>query len=570
MDKSELDKFIRRVNTKIPTRKEWMVEIATIPIKDLMDIVNKTTLISKDLKEGKITLQKVFISKISHVVSYMKDNPTLINLTEEEREKLNNLESDLIIVTPPTPMSEGKKIRTYSGTSSERSASSRSTRKTAKAKSIATGVNQGNDTLSTNSIDFMNSEAFQLPSNPQIQDQIEPGEPSGHSTPIETETVGQKTIIEVIKESTQPETSDQLKEVEVVPSTSKGITNEKKNIELHLSKDDCISESSEEEQDIPSIEGLEGLDEVMDSPPRNPLKRKFGSIDLHKETIKVRLDKTRKIKKVFHRVEEKPIPSSWKPWSSSLMDPIVLVTHISIPPSKLMQEISQALKSKALEAFPAKIIKGRDAIRVVCSDLQDIQLAKSSLLAWNCDLTIKNPSCFDPKIKLTKIPMNIETDEQATALVDRLMIQNGAGGKGNWSFSMRFASKQLNRTDIIINVSPRIRDFVQERRGKFFFNFKEITVVDYFHVSLCYRCFSYDHSAKLCKNQICCRYCSGSHDGKTCGVKFNKNAYRCDVCKRKGKEENHTPFDWECPEYQRRLRHAIQLINYDYQWIMRE
>lgn len=76
MDKPELDKFIKRVNTKIPTRKEWMAEIASIPIKDLMDIVNKTMLISKDMKEGKITLKKVFISKISHVISYMKDNPT--------------------------------------------------------------------------------------------------------------------------------------------------------------------------------------------------------------------------------------------------------------------------------------------------------------------------------------------------------------------------------------------------------------------------------------------------------------------------------------------------------------
>lgn len=474
-----------------------------------------------------------------------------------------------MIVTPPTPMSEGKKIRTYSGTSSDRSSTNRSKRSTAKAKVNAV-TNHGNDTLSTNSIDFINSEAFQLPSNSQIRDQVELGEPSGSSTPIETEPVGQKTVIEVIKESTQPELDEQMIEMEVVPSTSKGITNEEKKVELNLSKEDNISEISDEEEDIPSIEGLERLDELMDSPPRNQLKRKFGSIDLHKETIKVRLDKTRKIKKVFHRVEEKPIPSSWKPWSSSLMDPLILVTHSSVPPANLMLEISQALKSKALEAFPAKIIKGRDAVRVICSDLQDIQLAKSSLLAWNCELTIKNPSCFDPKVKLTKIPMNIETDEQATALVDRLMIQNGAGGKGNWSFAMRFASKQLNRTDIIINISPRIRDFVQERRGKFFFNFKEIKVVDYFHVSLCYRCFSYDHSARLCKNQICCRYCSGSHDGKTCGVKFNKNAYRCDVCKRKGREENHTPFDWECPEYQRRLRHAIQLINYDYQWIMRE
>ncbi|XP_053211771.1 uncharacterized protein LOC128395378 [Panonychus citri] len=495
MSELNIDKFVRKINNRVPTRKDYFTEIAKIPTRELTTIIRNISTVYEELEKKTISISQSAIGKMSHIITYARDNMEKLNLLEAEVDIIKSFSEDKFVRTPPVTTIEKEPINTYSR--------------------------------------------------------------SDIVSPCESVT-GDSEISELINKTSDEPGPSWRKDDEIsIPSIS-GIQLPKTTV---IDEDDLNDEQLEEE----------AVMDIDSDQPERQLKRKFGTIDLHRENVKVRLDNVRKVKKVFHRVEDKPIPDKWKPWSTALMEPLILINHPSIPPFKLLVEISQALKSKALEAFPARIIRGRDAVRVVCSDLQDIQLARKSLLEWRSDLIIKKPSCYDPKVKMAKIPKIIETDEEAVKLVDEIMIQNGAGGKGNWSFVHRLVNRPIRKTDIIISITPRIRDFVQERRGKFFYDFKEIIITDFFHVRMCYRCFSYEHIAKMCKNQLRCQYCTGSHDSKTCGVKNQPQSYQCDVCKQKGNPNiNHTPFDWECQEYQKRLRQAIQLVNYDYQWIMRE
>lgn len=66
-------------------------------------------------------------------------------------------------------------------------------------------------------------------------------------------------------------------------------------------------------------------------------------------------------------------------------------------------------------------------------------------------------------------------------------------------------------------------------RGNLLVALDSCRVYEDIYISRCFRCNSYHHTSKYCKNNVSCPLCSEPHDMKDCKVK-NENLYKCSNC----------------------------------------
>lgn len=88
-----------------------------------------------------------------------------------------------------------------------------------------------------------------------------------------------------------------------------------------------------------------------------------------------------------------------------------------------------------------------------------------------------------------------------------------------------------------------------------------VHVKDYADVVRCYKCQSYGHVAKYCKDKLCCGFCAGEHDRRQCSADQSLPEV-CRACKRFGKPANHSVTFKECPAYLRAVEESIRRTEY--------
>ncbi|XP_053202140.1 uncharacterized protein LOC128387029 [Panonychus citri] len=303
----------------------------------------------------------------------------------------------------------------------------------------------------------------------------------------------------------------------------------------------------------------------------NPLKRKFINFNLHRENIQIEYDTTKKIRKTVYKQEEMPIPSQWKPWSAFLMEPIFLIKHESLKPAEIRDTIIKNIEQGKLPAIIGTFITGKDALRIKSPDNLTRKNNMAKLKEWLPELQILKPKVFDPKIRLIRVKYEGSlTDLEAMKnMITNIWQTAELHEAGDYSIDAAYTSNLLNHIDIIITVSPSVRDKIHEKRGVIYYLGNEIKIADYFTVTSCPRCFSYQHREKHCQAQQRCKLCSLLHAWRECPNINKPELYNCINCKGSQKNYQHSADDWDCPTYQKKLREAIQLINYEYRWIIK-
>ncbi|XP_053203680.1 uncharacterized protein LOC128388317 [Panonychus citri] len=322
-----------------------------------------------------------------------------------------------------------------------------------------------------------------------------------------------------------------------------------------------------------AIQPAEIIITQRETPPltHKPLKRQFINFNLHNENVEITYDTAKKVRKTVYRIEDRPIPSQWKPWSTQLMEPLFLVQHEQLKPVEIRDNIIRAMEAKQLAPILGTFITNNDALRIKSPDNMTRKMNMDNLKQWLPELKILKPKIFDPKIRLAKVFYDGSlTDLSAIKeLVDNIMIAAGVTPDEKYSIEGAYTCNTVNHIDIIIIISPTIRDKFHENRGIIYYMGKEIKIYDYFKVSQCSKCFSFQHKDKKCQNQQVCKYCSSLHHYRECPHNNNKEKMMCINCINNTPEFQHQADEWICPTYQKKLREAIQHINYEYRWIMR-
>lgn len=306
-------------------------------------------------------------------------------------------------------------------------------------------------------------------------------------------------------------------------------------------------------------------------PKYNPIKRKFINFNLHTENLQIEYDTTKKIRKTVYRQEETPIPPQWKPWSPFLMEPIILVKHEQLSPAEIRDNIVKAIETGNLPPVIGTFITSNDALRIKSPDNITRKNNMAKLKEWLPELQILKPRVFDPKIRLIKVKYegSLTDIDSMRNLVDNIWQTSELKEAGKYVIESAYTSNLINHIDIIITISPSVRDKIHDKRGSLYYLGNEIKVTDYFKVSCCPKCYSYQHREKKCQAQQICKFCSLLHNWRECPINNKPNLYSCINCKNSQQDHQHSADDWNCPCFQKKLREAIQLINYEYRWIIR-
>ena len=128
------------------------------------------------------------------------------------------------------------------------------------------------------------------------------------------------------------------------------------------------------------------------------------------------------------------------------------------------------------------------------------------------------------------------------------------------SFKILFIKEDTRRpgfSTAVVRVDPEIYHLIQSSSYRLFIDFSRCRVHERFFSKQCYNCQKFRHQSMECQlksqGKQVCRYCSGSHDGRTCPHKSNTSMYKCANC-----GGNHTSTYRDCPVLKSEVNNIIQ------------
>ena len=119
-------------------------------------------------------------------------------------------------------------------------------------------------------------------------------------------------------------------------------------------------------------------------------------------------------------------------------------------------------------------------------------------------------------------------------------------------------NKVQDKNEVILKVSPKIRDQIMKNRGEIYIQYQMCKAEDYIYVHQCYKCQKFGHSFNNCKAEVVtCLYCAGNHRSKECNSKHKKDLYKCANC-----ALNHCSNSSKCTEYRYQVEKLIKNTKY--------
>ncbi|XP_053200441.1 uncharacterized protein LOC128385587 [Panonychus citri] len=175
---------------------------------------------------------------------------------------------------------------------------------------------------------------------------------------------------------------------------------------------------------------------------------------------------------------------------------------------------------------------------------------------WNTTI----PPLHDPQIKI----MNVKfTPDNIKQWIERLFIKNK--WKKCWNVAIKHFYKTNNNFDVIIEVDPGLREWIEQRNGLISMGYKKVTVIDYFDVRQCKNCTKFGHMSNKCNQISICPYCGDvNHQNGNCPIKNLPHKWKCPNCNQYGQ----SAFDTKCPKFRERLNFELEKKNYRYKIIM--
>lgn len=292
-----------------------------------------------------------------------------------------------------------------------------------------------------------------------------------------------------------------------------------------------------------------------------------------------RLDERLEIDKLVNTVPHKDMTLSGKTYSDIVKFPKVTgIKNKIITPKVLfirskddkqsMDDIKNTIKSSIkpskLGVNIKRVMKTARGVLIETENDNHLEKLEKSDVFLNNNLVIEKPRKKLPRLLIYDVDKHDDVDET----IEDIYRQN----LNNTNIDLDTFKKEFKcvhqykkrdptdtRTNWVIECSANVRNIIRIR-DRLYIGWQSCRVKDFNPLVRCFKCQSYGHISKFCKNNSVCPHCSEEHELSICPNK--DKAPTCPNCHRVKKESNHALGSSGCPELIRATRIAHERIDY--------
>lgn len=211
-----------------------------------------------------------------------------------------------------------------------------------------------------------------------------------------------------------------------------------------------------------------------------------------------------------------------------------------------------------------RVVKTARGVMVETENVEQLEKFKECRELADKGLVFEKPKKRSPRLMV----YDVEPAEDAVAMIEDIYDQNMADQdidletfKREFKIVHEYKRKDPgdSRLALVVECTARVRNVIR-RNDRIYVGWQSCRIKDYNPLVRCYKCQSFGHVAKYCKNKVVCPHCAEGHEGKECKNK-NRPA-RCANCLSAKKDSGHAIGHPRCPEYVRATKIAHEKIDY--------
>lgn len=175
------------------------------------------------------------------------------------------------------------------------------------------------------------------------------------------------------------------------------------------------------------------------------------------------------------------------------------------------------------------------------------------------------PKKILPKVLIYDLDRQLKDEEISEFICSQNLMEHGIDQrqmKDGFKIVYRTGRRDLPTVNIVAEVDPKIREILLAS-GRVFIDYDSCRVVDYLHVTRCFNCQGYGHSAKYCKKQgpeVCSHCGRAGHGFEKCPRRGEKPS--CANCLAAKRPSDHRVGTMECPMYKRMVEQRASQTYY--------
>nr|CAI5831447.1 unnamed protein product [Callosobruchus analis] len=205
----------------------------------------------------------------------------------------------------------------------------------------------------------------------------------------------------------------------------------------------------------------------------------------------------------------------------------------------VVNRLKQELKQKDTEGGFKNIRQLQSGAVIVESHNETQQEKLRALLNNKRDITVKGFERINPMFMITGIEKGYESEDFVRELI-RLNSEIVEELNCNVVEKIKVVARKNCRNPLkenwILQAPPEISKWFL-KRGFVNFDLLKVYVQEHINLAICFRCASFGHIAKFCKQPVCCYKCSGNHEAQQC----QEENLKCINCKKmKYDDHNHS------------------------------
>ncbi|KAL0808747.1 hypothetical protein ABMA28_012428 [Loxostege sticticalis] len=235
-------------------------------------------------------------------------------------------------------------------------------------------------------------------------------------------------------------------------------------------------------------------------------------------------------------------------------------------PRATSQDVLGSLKNKVdvitLGVGVSSVHRLRDQrVAVNCDTEESQRKFRNAIKESASDLNATTKQPRNPLVRL----IGVAGDLNDAKLVDAIKCQNSnllvaVPDDAAVRVQRRAKGRTPQLSNVILEVDPPVWSAICNKKVRV--GYQTVMAVDQSPIVQCYRCLTYGHLAKDCKEKETCGYCAGNHDTRGCPNR--EGPPRCRNCVGAPGEPlaGHPAYSHECPQWQRWDAIARRAVRY--------